>query len=392
MIDVCVRKRYRKDGVTMYEYRFEIASVDSKRRFKTKCGFKTAAEARKAGSEALRLYENAGRIITKDSISFADFLDEWLDKDCAMELMPTTIANYRKTIEKHLKPKLGNYRLKSLTREILQAFIIDVFDLGYSYNSIVSIKSVITKCLNYAEDHKYIAYTPAARLKIYECGLRLGEVFGLCWEDVDFKNKVIYINRQVQWLQDKKRTTIDKVSKNGSAECGNGYWYFCPPKYNSYRTIEISDRLADLLFQEQARQSRAKDFYNPYYTEYDVEKPLTFNGIAPKNPTVINRISTSGEGYPVHLICVRDNGTFISPRTMQHVTKCVKKEITEQFDFHSLRKTHASMLNEIGIDQKYIQTRLGHSDIDITVNVYECVTDLMRIRGRNALNTMFSRI
>ena len=74
MIDVCVRKRYRKDGVTMYEYRFEIASVDSKRRFKTKCGFKTAAEARKAGSEALRLYENAGRIITKDSISFADFL------------------------------------------------------------------------------------------------------------------------------------------------------------------------------------------------------------------------------------------------------------------------------------------------------------------------------
>lgn len=289
--------------------------------------------------------------------------------------------------------------------------------------------------MNYAEDHKYIAYTPAARLKIpktkkpkiptrsaphyfikpeimqkiferfpertpshiplkigYECGLRLGEVFGLCWEDVDFKNKVIYINRQVQWLQDKKRTTIDKVSKNGSAECGNGYWYFCPPKYNSYRTIEISDRLADLLFQEQARQSRAKDFYNPYYTEYDVEKPLTFNGIAPKNPTVINRISTSGEGYPVHLICVRDNGTFISPRTMQHVTKCVKKEITEQFDFHSLRKTHASMLNEIGIDQKYIQTRLGHSDIDITVNVYECVTDLMRIRGRNALNTMFSRI
>lgn len=48
------------------------------------------------------------------------------------------------------------------------------------------------------------------------------------------------------------------------------------------------------------------------------------------------------------------------------------------------------MLNELGIDQKYIQTRLGHSDIDITVKVYESVTDLMRIRGRNALNNMFS--
>lgn len=153
----------------------------------------------------------------------------------------------------------------------------------------------------------------------------------------------------------------------------------------------MSDELAELLFKEQARQCRAKDFYNPYYTEYDVEEPLTFDGIAPKNPVVINRIGTSGEGYPVHLICVRDNGTFISPRTMQHVTRCIKKDITEQFDFHSLRKTHASMLNELGIDQKYIQTRLGHSDIDITVNVYECVTDLMRIRGRDALNTMFSK-
>lgn len=305
----------------------------------------------------------------------------------------------------------------------------------YSHNSIVSIKGVITKSLNYAEDHKYIAYSPAVRLKIpktkkpkvptrsaphyfikpeimqkvferfpernpshiplklgYECGLRLGEVFGLCWDDVDFKNKLIHINRQVQWLQDKERTTVDKVSKNGSAECGNGYWYFCPPKYDSYRTIEISDELADLLFKEQARQCRAKDFYNPYYTEYDVEEPLTFDGIAPKNLAVINRIGTSGEGYPIHLICVRDNGTFISPRTMQHVTRCIKKDITEQFDFHSLRKTHASMLNELGIDQKYIQTRLGHSDIDITVNVYECVTDVMRIRGRNALNTMFSNI
>lgn len=135
MIDVCVRKRYRKNGEKMYEYRFEIASIDGKRRFKTKCGFKTAVEARKAGNEALRLYENAGRIISKDSVSFADFLDEWLENDCAIELMPTTIANYKKTIENLLKPKLGHYRLKSLTREILQAFITDVFDLGYSHNS-----------------------------------------------------------------------------------------------------------------------------------------------------------------------------------------------------------------------------------------------------------------
>lgn len=75
---------------------------------------------------------------------------------------------------------------------------------------------------------------------------------------------------------------------------------------------------------------------------------------------------------------------------MQNVIRCVKKEITEDFDFHSLRKTHASMLNELGIDQKYIQTRLGHSDMDMTINVYECTTELMRENGRKALNKMFT--
>jgi integrase len=432
MADVIVRKRYRKNGETMYEYRFEIATIDGKRQWKTKCGFKTMTEARKAGRIAFQSYENAGCVIEKDRMSVSDYLDFWMENDCMIDLMPTTINRYKTKIETLIKPKLGAYRLKSLTRDILQAFITDTYDLGYSYNSLTTLKGILTKSMNYAEDHHYINYSPAVRLKIpknrrpkvptrtaphyfippdimkkvferfperhpshiplklgYECGMRLGEVFGLCWEDIDFKKKVIHVNRQVQWLQDKERKTVDKVAKNGTKECGNGYWYFCPPKYKSYRTIEISDELADLLFVEQARQCRGKEYYGIYYTNYDVEQPFTFNGVEPQYPVSINKMDTNGDGYPIHLVCTRENGTFISPRTMQNVIRCVKKEITEDFDFHSLRKTHASMLNELGIDQKYIQTRLGHSDMDMTINVYECTTELMRENGRKALNKMF---
>lgn len=74
---------------------------------------------------------------------------------------------------------------------------------------------------------------------------------------------------------------------------------------------------------------------------------------------------------------------------MQHTTACIKKEITDNFDYHSLRKTHASMLAELKVNQKYIQTRLGHSDLETTINVYECTTDLMRIEGRMVLNKLF---
>lgn len=182
---------------------------------------------------------------------------------------------------------------------------------------------------------------------------------------------------------------VDKLDKNGSSDCGNGCWYFAPPKYDSYRTVEISDELAELLFKEQARQSRAMEYYSIYYTSYDVEQPFTFDGKKPEYPVIMNKLSKSGYGYPIHLVCVRDNGTYISPRTMQNVTKCVRKEITDQFDFHSLRKTHASMLAELGVNQKYIQTRLGHTNLETTFNVYECTTDLMRQHGRVVLNKMF---
>lgn len=241
MVDVTVRKRYRKNGETMYEYRFEIATIDGKRQWKTKCGFKTATEARKAGKLALQTYENAGCVIAKDRMSVSDYLEYWLTADCEINLKPTTIAGYRKTVENLIKPKIGSYRLKSLTREILQAFIIELFDAGYSFNTLVKIKAILSKSMNYAVDHHYIAYSPAVRLKSpknkrpkiptrtaphhfieleimqkifarfperhpshiplklgYECGLRIGEAFALCWEDVDFKNRVIHINRQVQ--------------------------------------------------------------------------------------------------------------------------------------------------------------------------------------------------
>lgn len=135
MVDVCVRKRYRASGA-VYEYRFEIASIDGKRKWKTKSGFKTVTDARQAGKMALRQYENFGHIV-KDQISVADFLEDWLVQDCMVDLKPNTIANYIKQVRIYLKPALGTYRLKSLTREILQGFILEMYDKGFSFNSLI---------------------------------------------------------------------------------------------------------------------------------------------------------------------------------------------------------------------------------------------------------------
>ncbi len=430
MIDLCIRKRFTTKGA-VYEYRFEIASINGKRKWKSKSGFKTVTEARKAGRATMAQYENYGHVV-KDNISVSDFFDVWFENDCMVDLKVTTLTSYKKSIETILKPKLGLYRLKSLTRELLQKFLVEIYDNGYSQNSLVSIKALLTKSMNYAVDNHYIICSPAVRLKTpknripkiptrsaphhfikpeimqkvfnrfpertssfiplkiaYECGLRLGETFALCWEDIDLKNKIIYINRQVQWFTDKQLRIDKKTEDNDSAKCGNGYWYFCAPKYNSYRAIEISDELTEILSRESDRQDKAKLYYNERYQKYFVSNELSFNGKAPLYTISINRIKNDESGFPIHFVCVREDGSYITSRTMQHTSMIIKKEIFKDFDFHSLRHTHATMLAEIGVDQKYIQTRLGHTDICTTFDVYEHTTEIMRNRGRSALNTMF---
>jgi len=75
---------------------------------------------------------------------------------------------------------------------------------------------------------------------------------------------------------------------------------------------------------------------------------------------------------------------------MQHATKIIKKNICEEFDYHSLRHTHASILAESGAAQKYIQSRLGHANLRTTFDVYEHITDDMRRHGRKIINGVFN--
>ena len=89
--------------------------------------------------------------------------------------------------------------------------------------------------------------------------MRPGEVFGLVWDDIDFDNKVINVNRQIQWRQ-VKRSKKDIKKTNGTSE-SLGYWYFTSPKYKSYRVIDIDDVLVSILKEEYEKQKRDEEYY-----------------------------------------------------------------------------------------------------------------------------------
>lgn len=327
--------------------------------------------------------------------------------------------------------------MKSATikKDVLQDFIVSMYNDGFSRNTLSSVKGILSKCFEYAVDRHYIASNPAMRLKTpknlppknktrvephvyiaadrmnqimerfpegtvnhiplligYRCGLRLGEVFGLTWNDIDFDKKTLSVNRQVQWYQDKNRTKEEITKTNGSSKSGNGFWYFSEPKYQSYRIVDLDDDLTDLLIREKEKHEKAAAYYDKHYTRYYVDEQLTYDGNIPSiPPKPMNTITQNYTDCEIHLVCRREDGTYITPRTMQHTSSVIHKQLDfPEFDFHSLRHTHATMLTEAGVPPVYIQRRLGHKNIDVTMNIYaNHLTEEFKRQGTSILNTLF---
>lgn len=301
------------------------------------------------------------------------------------------------------------YKIKALSPTVLQQFITDKFNEGYSRNTLSVIKGILSNSLNYAiEPLKYIESNPMLYVKLpskravskvptrsaphvyipkekmddifkrfpegtsthlpimlgYKCGLRLGEAFGLTWEDINFEKCTLTVNRQVQWHE--------KESPSSS-----GYWYFSNPKYDSFRTIAIDNELLELLKRAKDKSERAKIFYDDMYV-YNYESEH------------LRKINTLGNGCKINLINVRDSGEFIQPRTMQHTSNIIHTKLNyPEFDFHSLRHTHCSMLLEAGASSKYVQERLGHKNIQVTMQIYKHLTESMSKQGNDILNKIF---
>ena len=398
--------RTRKRG-KYWEYEFDAAKVAGKRNRISKSGYKTKAEAVAAGAAAMAEYNSSGIKFIPSEMSYADFLDYWIESYCLITLKKTTLDNYKKRIKSHIKPSLGAFKLTSLTTAGLQKFINSKIDAQYSLNTLSVLRGILTGSLQYAVRQNMLKSNPAREIRIptersteslqlrsaphrylppdviekiferfpekhpshiplmlgYRCGLRLGEAFAITWDCVDLEKGQIYINKQVQW--------------NPAEQ----WWFFTNPKFNSFRTIDLDNSLLELLRRERKRQDKDRAYYEDMYTVYyenDVRGLVT-------SP------DQASSATPIELMLVRQDGSYIQARTMQHASSVIHYELgVKDFTFHSLRHTHATMLAEAGMPQKYTQQRLGHKDISVTLKYYTHLTDKMSEIGGKILESMFA--
>lgn len=349
-------------------------------------------------------YKQTGKSFTPSNISVSDYMDYWIDNYCKVNLKANTASTYKKKIDLYIKPAIGSYYLKDIEPSLLQELINNLFNTGMSRNSLGNVKGILTKSFAYAKTTaRFINDDPSATISLplprakaevktkkkvrvvwtneqldtvfktfaqghiyhmplllaYRCGMRLGEIFGLMWDDIDFDNGILSINRQVQNHDDK--------------------WYLENPKYDSFRTIELDDITLSELKRMYEHEKECEQYYNEYYnyiyceTLEDDSKRLTYEPA----------------GESIHMVLVRDDGSWIQPRTMMHCFNVIHHKLGfTELDFHSLRHTHASNLLAKGADVKYVQERLGHKNVATTLDIYAHVTETMRERNKDILNTL----
>lgn len=376
-----------------WEYRFEMAKVNGKRQHASKAGFRTQKEALAAGTQALAEYLNSGQLHKPNEISVSDYLDQYIDQYVKVNLRQNTQRNYSARIQNHIRPNLGHYKLQSLSPSTLQSFVNALKEKGFSKNYISGIFSTLKNALDYAvEPLQMIHENPAALVRMpkvikeprkrivltqdqwhqiierypfahrfhiplqigYHTGMRIGEVLGLTWNDIDLVKGEISVNKQ---LCRYKKTTEEKQIHG-----------IAPPKSKaSERTIKIGQTLIDILKKERIRQKENKLACGKYYLGYEKQHWKE----------EVYKISVSNDEDQMNFVCVNEYGKITIPDSFDYCSYIIRHKLGIEFDFHTLRHTHATMLAESGINPKALQLRLGHEKIETTLNRYIHATQSM---------------
>lgn len=374
----------RKRGDKWY-YSFEAAKVDGKRKRIERVGGRTKKETETALRKALEEYSQNGEYFEIKDISVVDYFNYWFDNYVLLNCKYYTQRNYKFSLNKYILPEFKNYKLKHLTPQLLQEFVNKKYLQGMTKNYLKSILTPMVSALKYAVyPCKFIKDNPMNYIKFpkynqsesnrtiitiqdfkkitdkypfgsypyiplvigYYTGCRISEVIGLSWDDVNFTNNTISINKILL----KKENKI----------------YIGPPKTkSSIRTIKIGQTLLNILKKHKSYQNENKLKYGSHYMNQYSKKDLI---ISSKENLSLPKIS---------FICTKENGTLLTPNQIHRIGRIINDKLNIPFNFHSLRHTHATLLIENGANIKDVQHRLGHSNVQITLNTYTHVTPKM---------------
>ena len=367
-----IKKYTTKNEETRYLFQtyLGIDPLTGKERRTTRRGFKTMKEAKQAERNLLLDVEENG-LPSNQSDGFRDPTFEelaslWLE-NYKTTVKPSTFENVRVKVEKMTEEHFKELKLKKITVAYCQRVVIELSKTYVLYNHYLSVinrifkyavlmdildsnpfdkvikpksrqvqrkgnfltKEELKEFLKLAQTATLSYFFPLVHLMSYT-GLRQGEALALKWSDIDFENKKITVDKTAVRIKEKQTLQTPKTK-------------------NSKRVISIDPTTLSIL------KSWKKDQIKIYFK----------NGKHFEGDDNFIFTNERADWVQIH--------NFI-PYFKRFVTDHKLKPITP----HGLRHTHASLLFSAGVEPKNISDRLGHSTVQITLDLYTHITEEQR--------------
>ena len=373
---------YKRGNTWSYQVNGGIDLTTEKRKTIAKGGFRTKTEAKHA-AERIEKEVREGTYVAETNITFGDFVQEWLIHYEKQAKISSVRA--RRIAAKQLEKEWLYSPLKSITRTMYQNRI-DELSEKVSHNYLDSIHSTGSMIFKYALSKNLIKTNPLEHFRMPKkkevvsegdeelevflegeelsrflqvtkehglmndllifttlaySGLRIGELVALKWSDIDFVENSLRVNKTYY------NPTNNKIT----------FQLLTPKTKGSKRIIDMDETVIMMFKQHQKQQKELIMKNRKVYKDQ-------------------NFIFTGGEGYPMPLKLV-----------MTRLQRLLKKlTIDKHITLHSFRHTHISLLIEAGVDIKAIQQRVGHTDINTTMNIYAHLTRNMKEKASHAFS------
>ncbi|BAC12109.1 integrase [Oceanobacillus iheyensis HTE831] len=373
-----IKKYTKKDGTTAYMFNAYLGKdpLTGKKKRTTRRGFKTKKDANIALSKILVEVDELG-IRQNDQLTFQEVFEEWF-KQHRREVKPTTVYAMESKFNRRILPVFGPYKMKDITRSHCQKAIngwakelktfkdykiqanqvfryamkMDMIKRNpMDYVTLPKLKHEMEYVAELEEKKHYytreelrtfleaiqkddMAYTMLRLLSF--TGARKGELYALHWSDVDFHQKSISLKKTLIYTGGEKQLQTSKTKA-------------------SRRIVSVDDETLAILKKWRSKQ---------------IQRYLTLELAAPfqsddKQPifTVYNQLKH--EMDYCRLAYLNDKLERIYQKNPE----------LPQIKVHEFRHTHASLLFAAGASIKDVQSRLGHTDIQTTMDIYTHVTD-----------------
>ena len=294
-----------------------------------------------------------GMITQKSNKKVRDWMDEWLD-NYLPNIEETTRVGYKTKIRCYIKPAIGDIFLKSLRTEHIQRMVNDMNNRGLSPKNIRDTFNNVNAAMKKAVKVRLIPYNPCEavelpKLKKYRAnvyppemiqklldvaqgtdmylpvfllvmvGLRRGELLALRWEDIDFKNNVLKVRSNMVNGED------GCVIKAPKSEAG-------------IRDIHLGKDVMEVLKIAKAQYLQDMFASGAYFQRLN---------------------------FVVH----QEDGSPIKPDSMTRKwSRFLEANNLPKIRLHDLRHSNATALIQAGVNPRVVQQRLGHSDVNITLN------------------------